>query len=135
MPRGLRLTLGAWIAAVGLAVALGTAIEWHWRVVAIMSLVPGAVRLAGVGAGKGSLVRLQWAGNGSWYGWDAAGRLRMLRLVAPSSILGRVVVLVLAEGRRRHWIAVTPAAVGERAFRSLKVRLDLDRHRGTDPCW
>lgn len=129
---GLRLVSGAWLAAGASAVVLGTGAGWGWRLAGLLCLLPAAVQLARGRRSPGSLARLQWAGDGSWRAWDAAGRVRPLRLGPASSVLGPLVVLVLLEGRRRHWLVLTPAGLGERSFRALGLRLALDRHRPAD---
>lgn len=130
---GLRLVSGAWLAAAASAVVLGSGPGWGWRLAGLLCLVPATVRLRRSRQSPTALLRLQWAGDGSWRAWDAAGRVRPLRLGPASSILGPMVVLVLHEGRRRHWLVLTPAGIGERPFRALGLRLALDRHRPADP--
>lgn len=124
--------MAAWLLAVALVLLCGTDLAWPARLASLTLLVPAAATLAAQHRRRRlghELVRLCWAADGSWYGWNGAGERRELRLVPVSMLLGRWMLLVLRDDVRRYWVPMSAAHAGERAFRALALRFELDRHR------
>lgn len=100
---------------------------------ALLILAAAGLRRQGLlPAARLPLVRLKWAADGTWRGWNAAGQTVALSLAPASMNLGSLVLLVLRAPGARFVLAVSAATSGERPFRALKRRLMLDRHRPAD---
>lgn len=120
----------AWLLTIAVVLLFGTALAWPWRLASFTLLVPAAATLAAARRRRRlglELVHLCWAADGRWFGWNGVGERCELRLTPVSALLGRWMLLVLRDAGHRHWVPISAARVGERAFRGLALRFELDR--------
>jgi hypothetical protein len=117
-----------WCLALAAALLFGTDLKW-WVRGALLGL------LAWLAAHGYRLLwtdnrqpqRVSWGSDGRWQLQDACSGLRYVELHAPPRILGPLIWLPLAAGRRRFPVLIDTRYAEPAAVSALKARLKVHR--------